>query len=105
MHKLQEAYVAKIQEAQNQTTKYQCPLCREPIEELVAIERRMMCSTCNQHLEPVREENKLSEEDQAKCKAAIEGMIKELRKFDDFVVPANFFGEGAMNAYVSLSAN
>ena len=31
----------------------------------------------------------------------MESIMKQLRLFDNYVVPANFFGPGAMSAYVS----
>jgi len=61
---------------------------------------QMKCDNCKNELSVV-EENILKEEDQKKCREAIQKRMQALRKFDNYVVPANFFGEGNLSAYVS----
>jgi hypothetical protein len=50
----------------------------------------------------VEETNALSDEEEDKCRKAIEEMKKKLTKFDNYIVPANFFGPGHLSAYVGL---
>mmetsp|Transcript_11474 Transcript_11474/g.15479 ORF Transcript_11474/g.15479 Transcript_11474/m.15479 type:complete len:151 (-) Transcript_11474:232-684(-) len=107
MHLLRKSFESKISEARLHGNKYQCSSCGDETQYnlVVANSMQMKCNNCRQDLEEVKENNKLSEEDQKKCSAAIDNIIKQLKLFDDFVVPASFFGPGAMNAYVSMSSN
>ena len=62
---------------------------------------QMRCNICGHQLDILEEENKLNEEDLKRCREAIDSIMKEIRKFDNYVVPQNFFGEGKLSAYVS----
>ena len=44
--------------------------------------------------------NKLNDEEEVKCRKAIEDLKRKLTKFDNYIVPANFFGPGHLSAYV-----
>jgi len=64
----------------------------------------MKCNNCKNDLVVVEQENKLNEEDIKKCRALINSAIGQLKQFDDYVVPASFFGPGNLSAYVSPTA-
>jgi len=66
---------------------------------------QMKCKNCGAELDEVEEKNKLSEEDQTRCGAAIDKIFQQIKQFDDYVLPAYFFGPGNLSAYVSPSGN
>jgi hypothetical protein len=86
--------------------KWMCKSCEfgeERIyDEVNASSLRFKCDHCGRNLVEVVETNKLNEEEEDKCRRAIEDLKKKLTKFDNYIVPANFFGPGHLSAYVGL---
>ena len=51
-------------------------------------------------LEKFVDDTQLNPEDSKKCSAAIKKLINSFRDFNEYVIPANFFGPGKDFAYV-----
>ena len=71
-------------------------------DEVTASSLRFKCDHCARSLVEVVESNKLNEEEEEKCRKLIEDLKAKLTKFDNYIVPANFFGPGHLSAYVGL---
>lgn len=71
-------------------------------DEVTASSLRFKCDHCGRSLVEVVESNKLNEEEEDKCRKLIEDLKGKLTKFDNYIVPANFFGPGHLSAYVGL---
>ena len=74
MHLLAEQFENKIKEAQQYGHKYKCYNCVDGDEneysevQANAMRRSMMCDRCGSALEVAEDKNKLSEDDQKKCR-------------------------------------
>ena len=71
-------------------------LCKEfVLTEEDANAQRFKCQHCTPgHLEQIEDKKSLGQEDIAKCSALIKGMRERMKIFDNYVIPANFFGPG-----------
>jgi hypothetical protein len=58
------------------------------------------CEHCKGDLKEIEDANKLADEDEDRCRTLIEELRRRLEHFDNYIVPANFFGPGHLSAYV-----
>lgn len=81
--------------------KYKCDKCeygrvKKDISELEANSQKFQCKYCSSTLILSEDYNKLNEEEQKVCKNQIIKLQENLKNFDAYIIPANFFGPGKL---------
>ena len=101
LHLLTEEFNRQMDEARINGHKYKCDSCsyglEKVYEEVEANAMQMKCR-CGSDLKVI-DENELLEDEQRKVREALQNRMLALRKFDNYVVPANFFGVGHLSAF------
>lgn len=111
LYLLRQAFEHSVTESKTQAgATYACDQCeygrmKDKIYSTVdANSLAFRCPQCKSDLKIFEQESALGDEDQARCRQAISALLRRVQKFDDYVIPANFFGPGKLQAYVGLSS-
>ena len=106
LHRVRKEFEEHVKGNPKHGQKWKCKSCefgeQKTYDEVTASSLRFKCDHCGKALQEVMEANKITEEEEAKCRRAIESLKRKLTNFDNYIVPANFFGPGHLSAYVGL---
>ena len=105
LHQLDKAHEKNENNSKNQQI-YKCSaLCNngknKEYSEVAANSEQFKCPHCvHGYLEKFTEKNKLNADEMQKCTKAINKLKERFEEFNQYIIPANFFGPGKDYAYV-----